>query len=94
MRSIFQHKLIILIGGIIISFFFGCQKASINGNLDGRWQLMEIEENQRVLSVKDKQLYYNFYMHVFNLSKYGEYSSNGNFSFEDNKILAIFEKSL
>lgn len=51
---------------------------------------MEIETEGEIESVKDKQLYYNFYLHVCNLSYYGGVYTDGNFHYEDNKITLDF----
>lgn len=75
---------------IILSLLnFGCTKDSINGDLDGRWQIMEIVPLYEG-SLKDKQLYYNFYLHVCNLSYYGGVLTEGNFVYENNKITLDF----
>ena len=71
-------------------FLIGCQKDSINGHLDGRWQIMEIETDGEVNEVKDQQLYYNFYMHVCNLSFYGGVFAEANFILENNIIYLSF----
>lgn len=68
----------------------GCQKASINGDLDGRWQIMEIEHQGVTENIGDQQLYYNFYLHVCNLSYYGGTFRDGNFLFENNSIKLDF----
>lgn len=81
---------IILISILSFGLFSGCQKASINGHLDGRWQIMEVEENGEVSNEKDLQLYYNFNLHVVSLSTYGFYYKDGNFLYEGNSILMDF----
>lgn len=68
----------------------GCQKASINGHLDGRWQIMEIETDGIVNSMKDEQLYYNFYLHVCNLSFYGGIFAEANLKYENDIITLDF----
>ena len=79
---------------LVIAFislgFWSCQKASINGDLDGRWQILEIETTEGIEQVKDKQLYYNFYMHVCNLSYYGGIFAEANFNYENNFIKLSF----
>lgn len=74
----------------ITGFFAGCQKASINGYLDGRWQIIEFEENGKAENIKDQQLYYNFNLHVVSLSTYGEYYTDGNMLFKDNILWMDF----
>lgn len=67
-----------------------CQKAPINGHLDGRWQIMEIEHQEKVENIADSQFYYNFYLHVCNLSYYGGVLSEANFIYKDNLIYLDF----
>lgn len=67
-----------------------CTKAPMNGHLDGRWQILEIEENGQVRNVKDDQLYYNFYMHVCALSYYGNYLTEANMRYENDEIWLQF----
>lgn len=83
-RLIYSIALFLCIG------FSGCQKASINGYLDGRWQILEFESGSEIESVKDQQLYYNFYMHVVNLSAYGGDITDGNMLFKDNILWMEF----
>ena len=71
-------------------FLVGCQKAPINGDLDGRWQIVTIEKDKESIDVKDEQLYYNFYLHVCNLSFYGGVLTEGNFIYKDSKIYMEF----
>ena len=70
--------------------FCSCQKSPINGDLDGRWQIMEIEVGNEVRNVRENQLYYNFYLHVCNLSYYGGWYTVGNFSHENNLLFINF----
>lgn len=74
----------------LILLMTNCQKAPINGDLDGRWQIIEIEHNGEIKEVKDNQLYYNFYLHVCNLSTYGGVITEANFTYEGNKINLSF----
>lgn len=75
---------------IFVSFWSGCQKSPINGDLDGKWQILEIEYKNETFPVKDKQLYYNFSLHVCNLSYYGGSFTDGNLTFINNKIYLNF----
>ena len=87
-----RHFLVLLFFiSVIIPFMIsGCQKASINGDLDGKWQIMEIETDHEIEDVKDNQLYYNFYMHVCNLSYYGGVFSEAVLSYENNTLRLFF----
>ena len=88
-RSFFKYYLFVVILGITL-LFTGCQKSPINSDLDGRWQIMEMEINGELNNVKDQQLYYNFYLHVCNLSYYGWIVTEANFYYEENTIILDF----
>ena len=75
--------------GTIVTFAT-CQKASINGDLDGRWQMMQLEIDDEYENVASEQLYYNFYMHVCNLSYYGGVFTEGNMKFENDVLWLQF----
>lgn len=67
-----------------------CQKSSINGDLDGRWQVMEIIVDDNSFNIKDEQLYYNFYLHVCNLSYYGGVYTEGNLEYDGKELKMTF----
>lgn len=67
-----------------------CQKSPINGDLDGRWQIMEMDIDGHSEVVKDKQLYYNFSLHVCNLSFYGGSYTDGFFQYDNDSITINF----
>lgn len=82
-----------LISLIIISFsilfcFSGCQKSPINGDLDGMWQIVSIDPEPDDGPFDPSQLYYNFSLHVCQLSTYGGTWINGLMNF-DSDILTI-----
>lgn len=75
---------------LFVTLLSGCDKASINGDLDGRWQILEISTYNNPENIKDRQLYYNFYLHVCILSYYGGEFTAGNFVYENNRIRLHF----
>ena len=85
-----NKNILLSVALLIILFLSGCNKKSINGDLDGRWQIMEIERNGVSEYVKDQQLYYNFYLHVCNLSWYGFFYTDGNMKYEDKTLWLQF----
>ena len=88
-----KHKYKILLSIILLLcniLFVNCQKSSINGDLDGRWQILEIEIGDNIKYVKDDQLYYNFYLHVCNLTFYGGIFTVGNLKYENDQIYMDF----
>lgn len=58
------------IGILMFLSFFSCQKAPINGELDGQWEVMEVSPAPIYTPIQ-VALYYNFYGHVCMLSYYG-----------------------
>ena len=90
MVKIKQPIIITIVWFLCNAFFAGCQKSSINGDLDGKWQILEIETEDGVKNIKDDQLYYNFYLHVCNLSYYGGIFTVGNLNYDNNEIRMDF----
>lgn len=71
----------ILLGCLyVLNLVSSCQKASTNGYLDGRWQVMEILSPKE--DWEDRQRYFNFYRSVCNLSYYGGIFTEGNVKYE------------
>lgn len=48
-----------------------CQKAPINGDLDGMWQVMQVDPEPAYKPI-NARIYYNFYLHTCNLTVYGD----------------------
>lgn len=64
-----------------------CDKAPINGKLDGRWQLMTIEyENGRVEECY--RIYYSIQLHLVEISDKGGKGGTfiGRFSYKDDEV--------
>lgn len=70
---------------IAVVLLSGCQKAPINGDLDGQWQVMDVTPEPEETVTKER-LYYCFYMHTCQLTEYGDYFTTGNFIFDNNTI--------
>ena len=51
---------------MLLTSVTSCQKASINGDLDGMWQLMKIEYKDQTSKFPD-QLYYSVQLHMVQL---------------------------
>ncbi|MDR1937796.1 MAG: lipocalin-like domain-containing protein [Tannerellaceae bacterium] len=65
-----------------------CYKASINGKLDGMWQLMEIEKsNGELTDVKNERIYYSVQLHLINLKKIGGGEFLGRFVHSGDSLL-------
>lgn len=67
----------------------GCQKTSINGDLDGQWQVMDVQPAPEEIIINER-LYYCFYMHTCMLTYYDGGLTNGNFQFDGNHISMDF----
>ncbi|MBD5358932.1 MAG: lipocalin family protein [Bacteroides sp.] len=74
---------------IIIIFLSSCQKAPINGDLDGQWQVMEVipEPEEKLL---DERIYYCFYLHVCQLTYYDGVCFAGNMEFDGETLYLDF----
>lgn len=82
-------KILLITATILTSdFFTGCQKAPINGELDGQWQ---VTDTTPLPSVEpDVRLYYNFSLHVCSLSYYGGYFLSGNMTYDEKTLTLHF----
>lgn len=60
----------------IVLLLTACDKMPMNGNLDGMWQLMAIQNNatSNVSDVKDSRLYYSFQLHLVQLNSGDAYA--------------------
>lgn len=80
---------------IVIIFFLGifttgCQKSPINGDLDGFWQVMEINPPLPEGQEPDQRAYMGFYMHVCSLSLYSSDVTHGNMRYVNNMLYLDF----
>ena len=84
-----KKKYILLIFIFLISIT-SCQKASINGDLDGMWQLMKIEKKDKPAEVPG-QLYYCIQLHMVQLQ--GAAGCSGTFSYKKDSIHLVIRGS-
>ena len=73
----------------VIAGITSCQKASINGKLDGMWQLTSIEYKNKPAETPD-QLYYCIQLHMIYLQ--GSYDCFGSFSHQGDSIHIIMRE--
>lgn len=66
-----------------------CQKSPINGDLDGQWQVMEVNPEPTGTPVSSR-LYYCFYLHVCQLNYYDGTLATGNMDYSGNRITLSF----
>ena len=71
---------------LLISLFSGgCQRLAINGDLDGEWEVMEVDPKPPYTS-ENTRYFYNFSHHVCQLTVYGGVFTSGNLSYHDNTM--------
>lgn len=71
---------------LIMTTTIACDKVPNNGNLDGMWQLMSIEENGTVTSTKDRQVYWSIRTNLVQLSLYDGFRLFSHFERTGNDI--------
>lgn len=79
-------KQILLLIFLVLSIS-SCDKAPINGKLDGRWQLMTIEQEDGSVT-ECYRIYYSIQLHLVEISDKGGKGGTyiGRFSYEDDKV--------
>lgn len=84
---------IIMIAAVMLMLLTGsCRKAPINGKLDAQWQVTSIEFADGSPSIGKSRLYFNFYLHVVQLT--GASGITGNMVYSDNKIAMDFPNNV
>ena len=66
-----------IIGALLLLMAGACGKMPINGDLDGRWQIMKIEYASGEEEVPERA-YYSVALHTINLMKVGVSNQTGN----------------
>lgn len=79
---------------IVICFLFilptACQKAPINGDLDGQWQVMEVYPTPDATIIPTR-IYYCFSLHTCQLSYYGNgVWTSGNMTYDTSTLTLEF----
>lgn len=87
-RSLSWLSLKVFASLFLILILPACQKASINGHLDGRWQVMEVTPDPEIEG--NERLYYSFYLHVCQLTYYGGVFTEANMNYIDNLLTLDF----
>ena len=83
-----MKKIYILLLLFVLSIS-SCQKAPINGDLDGMWQLMKIEVKDKPTIVPD-QLYYCIQLHMVQLQ--GKKGCNGTFAHSGDSVHIVIRQ--
>lgn len=85
-----MKKVFLLLLLLAASFLPACQKAPINGDLDGMWQLMSIQYQDQ--SVKNpEQLYYCIQLHMVQLQ--GAAFCSGTFDHSGDSVRMVMRES-
>lgn len=91
-----QNRLVVAsLAFIALMFLGGCRKGGINGDLDGMWQILTVEQISEgsVTNVKDQQLFYCLYLHTANLTKVGGVAATANMTYSGDKLTLEFPSS-
>lgn len=80
---------------VAVILLTGCRKGGINGDLDGMWQILTVEQlsDGTTTNVKDRQLYYCLYLHTANLTKVGGVAETANMTYDGDKLTLEFPSS-
>jgi hypothetical protein len=85
-------KKIVWLMGILLTME-ACEKIPINGKLDGRWQLMNIEYPNGT-SESPERTYYSVQLHMINLYKVGGANLYGTFAHEDDSLHIVMRQTV
>lgn len=72
----------------MLPFFSSCLKGSINGELDGQWQIMELEHNGDGVAMQGRR-YICIYLHVVQLTEGGVFA-DGNMVHDKTSVSFTF----
>lgn len=92
MKSVIKSVILLVFSLCVLSTCQSCQKAPMNGKLDGMWQIMEISPNPGT-EIFGQQKYWAFYMHVVDLAYFDGIFATGNMKFDGNTLVADFPYS-
>ena len=72
--------------------FHSCRKTGINGDLDGQWQVMSIENLSTGEVTNPKRIYYCLFRHTVNLTR-GPVAAAGNMAYDGGMLTLQFPSS-
>lgn len=76
--------MMLIVTAVLAVAVMSCRKSSINGDLDGMWQVMSIEYNDGKV-VNPESTYYCLFLHTFNLQRQGDRVA-GNMIYEGDQL--------
>ena len=77
-----------IIGALLLLMAGACGKMPINGDLDGRWQIMKIEYASGEEEVPERA-YYSVALHTINLMKVGVSNQTGNMEYTGDSLFVV-----
>ena len=81
-----------IIGALLLLMASACGKMPINGDLDGRWQIMKIEYASGVEEAPERA-YYSVALHTINLMKVDVTSQTGNMEYTGDSLFVVMPVS-
>ena len=81
-----------IIGALLLLMAGACGKMPINGDLDGRWQIMKIEYASGEEEVPERA-YYSVALHTINLMKVDVTSQTGNMEYTGDSLFVVMPVS-
>ena len=77
-----------IIGALLLLMASACGKMPINGDLEGRWQIMKIEYASGEEEVPERA-YYSVALHTINLMKVGVSNQTGNMEYTGDSLFVV-----
>ena len=77
-----------IMGALLLLMAGACGKMPINGDLDGRWQIMKIEYASGVEEVPERA-YYSVALHTINLMKVDVSNQTGNMEYTGDSLFVV-----
>ena len=88
-KTLMKHMLYLGMMIMSVCWLGGCQKAPINGDLDGEWEVVEVTPTPPEAEIENRY-FYNFSRHVCQLTVYGGSFTLGNLTYDDETIYLDF----
>ena len=77
-----------IIGALLLLMASACGKMPMNGDLEGRWQIMKIEYASGEEEVPERA-YYSVALHTINLMKVGVSNQTGNMEYTGDSLFVV-----
>lgn len=83
-----KRNIIILLSVVLLLIASACGKTPINGDLDGRWQIMKIAYASGEEETPERA-YYSIALHTINLMKVGVTNQTGNMEYTGDSLFVV-----